>query len=238
MQLTQIEQSGSTISQTLAGLALDRASWPKESRKEGGQTNQDAIQLVLNCFLSVNALQTASTLLLWRLDFTRRRAAQRRVSVADYQSLPTVNIDDISSLPIEEESEDESRLAKPSERNQELRQGRDADAVSPLSEFVDEDDTRYLEEEENHRIARAEGGSWSHRSRPLLAKGSQISRAPYLLSPSRVSPRRHRNHPGLAKRSSEKKRAKIAVWSCAGLVACTWILFMGTAFVELRGHGR
>ena len=71
--LTQLEQTGTVISQTLAGLILDKGV--EESSTPFSTDRRD--QLLLRIFLITNGVQLCGILLLWRLN-RRRELSTRR----------------------------------------------------------------------------------------------------------------------------------------------------------------
>jgi hypothetical protein len=98
-KVPQIEQAGSTISQTLAGLILDirRVKTPQHAKHSTGdnlstlvQSNDPrSIQLLLIFYLTINLLQLAGTLLLWNWGarHKRRQARRRASSAAEYEPI-------------------------------------------------------------------------------------------------------------------------------------------------------
>lgn len=82
-----MEQTGSTLFQTLAGILLD-------SNKEDKHAARNTFQYLLNAFLSLNALECCSILLLaflqYRKNLSRKRSRSRRLSVsAEAENVPT-----------------------------------------------------------------------------------------------------------------------------------------------------
>jgi hypothetical protein len=214
----QIEQAGSTISQTLAGLILDIRR-TKNPHPHGGQhtTSQFAgdnltalvqsndprsIHLLLISYLAVNVLQLAGTLLLWSWGaHHKRRQARRAGAGAEYDPgvSPPPGDDRDAAAAVASSSEDEEGGVGPS-------------VVAHI---------------------RAEG-SWADRTRPLIAPPRTASPhqrryARYLLDPGQS------HGPGTGRVTvAEERRGRVGVVVFLGVVLFTWVLFMGTAIVKLR----
>ena len=94
----KLEQTGSTIFQTLAGLTLDIKKHPTERMLPGDQEDDD-VQYLLNTFVLFNILEVFAILGLAYLDHKQKERAARRTSIL---SIP-------ESL---DESEDEDGAAK------------------------------------------------------------------------------------------------------------------------------
>ena len=239
--IQQIEQAGSTISQTLAGLILDirRVKTPHHAKRSAGagdnlstlvQSNDpQSIQLLLIFYLIINLLQLAGTLLLWNWGARHKRRQARRassVSAAEYEPIVSVSTTEV---------------------NEEARGGAGATTTTAVVSSDDDDDE--VDRVENRwgvvgpsvAVHIHPEGSWADRTRPLITPPSptlhkassphQHRHARYLLDASRQ--RRSMSRVTTA----EERRGRVAVVVFVGVVLFTWALFMGTAVVELRGDG-
>ncbi|KZO93524.1 MFS general substrate transporter [Calocera viscosa TUFC12733] len=93
-----LEQTGSTISQTLAGLLLDKT----RSSAPDTPNNLHAISLLLYAFLAVNVFQLFGALGLWRMQVLRDRgvtAAGAQANNKGYMSLPVDEAEDGALVP-------------------------------------------------------------------------------------------------------------------------------------------
>ncbi|EJU02025.1 MFS general substrate transporter [Dacryopinax primogenitus] len=77
-----LEQTGSTISQTLAGLLLDKT----RSSTLDTPNNLQAISLLLRAFLAVNVVQLVSILGMWRLQDEERPAQQEALHTRTFSA--------------------------------------------------------------------------------------------------------------------------------------------------------
>lgn len=113
----QLEQTGSTIFQTLAGVALDIKSKKKAAAEAVNPVNGDSrdIQYLLNAFLILNVFQFGSLFALARLHRKQKREAARRASAllssipedGDADDVPTAE-DEPYKKPVEREWNEES----------------------------------------------------------------------------------------------------------------------------------
>ncbi|KAF7791842.1 hypothetical protein EIP86_002866 [Pleurotus ostreatoroseus] len=212
-----LEQTGSTIFQTLAGLALDIKS--KKAASESVDTNngdKKDIQYLLNAFLILNVMQFVAIVGLARLDRKQKRAAARRLSAL---------------LPPIVEEDDEPFLDIP---------------ATPPKEPGDEDEWPHQDQSSPATQTKSLPGTVRslrgvqapstaispEQSIPLLRSASQASSQrnsrylPGLVSPSTA--------PKIVRTRSEVKRGKAFSLMSGCLIAFAWVLFMGTAYLRLR----
>jgi len=91
-----LEQTGSTISQTLAGLLLDKTHTSASLPNTPTADNQHAISLLLRAFLLINVCQLLASLGMWRMQVVRDRR------VAGASSQPGVQ-KGYMAVPVDEE---------------------------------------------------------------------------------------------------------------------------------------
>ncbi|KZW02457.1 MFS general substrate transporter [Exidia glandulosa HHB12029] len=227
-----IEQAGSTISQTLAGLVLD--SKHKTSSlgvvanlfSKGGEkvtiTDPAAVHTVLITYFIINIVQFLGTIALWRLDARRKKRAARKAEAL-------LRGERISMSDVIEPSQS-SALAPVDMSDDEDEHGNDTDAAA------------IQKRRRKHRYAGLTG-SWSRRTRPLIESGhghghgQELSRGSrYLLAPA-LCAADGLDETGLTRKKGEKRRGKMLAMASVGVVACAWVLFMGTAWAKLRAKG-
>jgi len=176
-----------------------------------------SIQLLLICYLIINLLQLAGTLLLWNWGARhKRRQARRASSAAEYEPI-------VSTIEESEEARGTGTTAVVSSD--------DDDGVENRWGVVGPSVAVHMHTE----------GSWADRTRPLMAPPSPTLQKPSLL------PHQHRHARYLLdatqRRSTsrvttaEERRGRVGVLVFIGVVLFTWTLFMGTAVVELSGDG-
>ncbi|EJD46925.1 MFS general substrate transporter [Auricularia subglabra TFB-10046 SS5] len=226
-----IEQAGSTISQTLAGLTLDSKNKKPPSSSitavgqlfvrmlsKGGEkvviTDPALVHKVLIAFFAINVVQFFSTIGLWKLDVRRKARAARKAEALARGEQMTM-----------------SDVLEPTE----------ASVVDALPEEEEEDENENDPEElarrhKGRRRHRYATGSWSRRTRPLISSvpraGHERDGSRYLLAPALAVVDGEES--GLTRRRGEKRRGKAFAMASVALVAFTWVLFMGTAWVKLR----
>jgi len=173
-----------------------------------------SIQLLLICYLFINLLQLAGTLLLWNWGARhKRRQARRASSAAEYEPI-------VSTI----------------EGNEEARGAGTAAAVVSS----DDEDNRWGVVGPSVAVHIHTEGSWTDRTRPLISPPSptlhkassphQPRHARYLLDASR---RRSISRVTTA----EERRGRMGMVVFLGVVLFTWAVFLGTVVVELRGDG-
>lgn len=223
----QVEKAGSTISQTLAGLILDLKSKKKPSTGATALLAPDAlhaIQYLLNVYFAVNIVQLAGTVLLWKESehIERYSRHSRHVSSSSYQPVAS---DDVEQHPSASTSHPR-RFTIPSES-------------AVVSSSDDEGNFVVGPTPRTSDGARMAGhlrndGSWAYRHKPLLLNPN-VSFTNYTASLASSPTRSRHSHHGLARSKPQKRRGKLFMVIFFGVIVFTWVLFMGTAIVEMRG---
>ncbi|KAI0695601.1 major facilitator superfamily domain-containing protein [Cytidiella melzeri] len=213
-----LEQTGTTIFQTLAGVALDIKS-KKQAEKLVSPVNGDErdIQYLLNAFLVLNFLQLAAIVGLARLDRKQKIAAFRHSTAL----LPPVLEDDEESSAVDVSS---TKTKEPSDPWQEY---------DVSGQRFQPPGSRRGTIRSNHGINVASGSrsasQASESSIPLLMSESQLSSARtsrYLIDSS--------SNVKVVRTKKEVKRGEWFAVMCAFGIAFAWVLFMGVAWVRLR----
>ena len=177
-----------------------------------------SIQLLLIFYLIINLLQLAGTLLLWNWGARhKRRQARRASAAAEYEPI-------VSAIEGSEEARGTCTTAVVSSSDDE------EDGVENRQGVVGPSVAVHMRTE----------GSWTDRTRPLIAPSSptlhkaslphQHRHARYLLD---ASQRRSRSRVTTA----EERRGRMGAVAFIGVVLFTWALFMGTAIMELSRNG-
>ncbi|RDX55878.1 MFS general substrate transporter [Lentinus brumalis] len=211
-----LEQTGSTIFQTLAGLALDVKS-KKPSEKELSPIDGDDkdIQYLLNTFLFLNLLQILAIIGLACLDKKQRQAAARRMSAL----LPQIANDSES-----EEEEPVSKRHAPGDD--------DWQAEASTSDV----DPRRRRSSLSHHIRHS--SSITQQSIPLLGSGSRHSTvrgSRYLVEAAVAEDSTGAPVTVMLVRSKpEVRRGEVFASISILAIAFAWALFMGTAWYRLR----
>ncbi|RPD62956.1 MFS general substrate transporter [Lentinus tigrinus ALCF2SS1-7] len=220
-----LEQTGSTIFQTLAGLALDvKSKKPTEKKLSPIDGDDRDIQYLLNAFVFFNVLEILAIIGLTHLDKKQRQAAARRMSAL----LPQANDDsDEEESPSQKGtgSGDDDWQAEPSTSDADARRRRGS-----LSHHI------------------RHGSTATQQSIPLLGGGSRRSTvrgSRYLVeaavaedsSGAPVTVKLLRSKP-------EVRRGEVFAVLSTLAIAFAWVLFIGTAWYRLRskeerggGHG-
>ncbi|KAI0361645.1 MFS general substrate transporter [Trametes cingulata] len=211
-----LEQTGSTIFQTLAGLALDIKSKKSAEKKLLPIDGDDRdVQYLLNAFVILNVLEIFGIIGLAHLDRKQKETTARRIS-----SLLPTTVDEsdeeteTSHHGKEPESEDENWQAESSEHSRHRRS-------STLS--------RHLP---------LPSPSTPEQSIPLLhgpSRTSTVRGSRYLVEaiveaeptdpPAKVK---------VLRTKGEVRRGELFAVLCGVLIAFAWVLFMGTAWLKLR----
>ena len=212
----KLEQTGSTIFQTLAGVALDIKTKKKEAAESlvAPVNNGDArdIQYLLNAFLLLNVVQFGALVFLARLDRKQKKAAARRMAAL----LP----------PIVEEEEDASSTTSMSPDKGEDTWNR-FDPSTQLAGGKSATGTiRSL-----RGLASTSAAATSEQSIPLLRSPSISSITPrssrYLSFPNSSQTR-------VVRTKSELKRGEFFAVLSGASIAFAWVLFMVVAWLRLR----
>ena len=231
---TQLEQTGSTIFQTLAGLALDIKS-SKHEKLAPAQGDPRDVQYLLNAFVVFNALEILAIVALSRLDRKQKEAASRRTSMLlpqtvdeseDEDAVPSAGKDgargDDTWLTESDENDNGSRSRRGSQRGSQRGSRLSAHFARPSSSLPQEQSIPLLN-----------GGS-----RPSTIRGSRyLVDAVVSETPSSPSVKAK-----VLRTKSEVRRGEIFAVLSGLLIASAWALFMGTAWMRLRskserGHG-
>lgn len=214
--VSQLEQTGSTIFQTLAGVALDIKSKKKASAEAVTPVNGDArdIQYLLNAFLILNVVQFGALIALGRLDRKQKRAAARRMSAL------------LPSIQEEENDAPVAALDPPKEPVEDT--WNEFDSATPPSGTKSAPGTvRSL-----RGIASPSTSSANEQSIPLLRSASVSSSARnsrYLSFAPTPTPTAK-----VVRTKREIKRGEVFAVLSGLLIAFAWVLFMGVAWFRLR----
>ncbi|GJE86095.1 MFS general substrate transporter [Phanerochaete sordida] len=209
-----LEQTGSTIFQTLAGVALDiktkKAAVEAVTVPENGDARD--IQYLLNAFLILNVIQFGALFALSRLHQKQTRAAARRMNAL----LPPIPEEDTAST-----TSDSSRKAEQEWQN--------FDPTSPA--LGGKSATGTVRSARGMNIASPSTSTVSEQSIPLL-------RSPSVASSARSS-RYLSFAPGQAtvkivRTKKEIKRGEAFAVLSGIFIAFAWILFMTVAYFRLR----
>ncbi|OCH96182.1 MFS general substrate transporter [Obba rivulosa] len=209
-----LEQTGSTIFQTLAGVALDIKS--KKPAAETALPAGDArdVQYLLNAFVILNVLQLAGIVALARLDRKQRAATSRRMSALMQPALEDIDEERVpqdasndSKEPVDDENE------WPEDLTQSLRSRR-ASVIgrSPLPSTSSP--------EQSIPLLRAYSEAPSRRSSRYL-----VSARP--ADPSEIPVR-------VVRTKAELRRGEIFATLSGILIFFAWVLFIVTALLRLR----
>jgi hypothetical protein len=200
----KLEQTGSVIMQTLAGLALDTGLSGNDTPDDPSQRGLAAIQYLLNAFLVLNIFQLLALIALAHLDRRRKAVAVSGESV--HRSLGNVP-DEFDEIEI-------PGLPK-SSQYADVNQGAEGSIHLPLS-------------------AREElfsSATSLEQSIPLLVSDTERSyfaRDPVNPNPIAQIPRSHPT------KSKQARRGELFAGLSAMLVVFAWVLFLVTAWVRLR----
>ncbi|KAH9946637.1 MFS general substrate transporter [Amylocystis lapponica] len=203
-----LEQTGSTIFQTLAGLALDVNS-KKSTKAVAPIGDKRNVQHLLNAFVVFNVLQLVSIIALARLARRRREESERRSkvllpAVVDEEEEP-LN-DSRAKLPVDEDAWTDHELS---------------DATQGISRTMtmSQHDTRppsTSSPEQRIPLLRPSSLSSTHRNSYLLSGG-------HLSAPTRI-----------VRTKAEMQRGEVAAALSVMLIFLAWVLFIMTAWMKLR----
>ncbi|KAI0651837.1 MFS general substrate transporter [Trametes meyenii] len=210
-----LEQTGSTIFQTLAGLALDIKS--KKSAEKRAPVGGDAkdVQYLLNAFVILNILEIFAVMGLAHLDHKQKEAASRRMS----SLLPSV---------VDENDEDEPQPGKEPGTDDE-----NWEAEHPES-------SRHHRRSSTLTRSPLPSSSTPEQSIPLLhgpSRSSTIRGSRYLVEAVAEAEASGPTVPVKAKvlrTKAEVRRGELFAVLSGVLIAFAWVLFMGTAWLRLR----
>ncbi|KAG8810684.1 hypothetical protein FRC17_002834 [Serendipita sp. 399] len=234
-----IEKAGSTISQTLAGLILDlkgRKHDPSSDKTSifEGENSLQSIQRLLVIFFVINIIQFLGTLLLWRdgehLQKHPRHTPSASISV--YQPIASEDM--------------EASAQRPPSNTYHSRRTTVASESALLSASSDDEEGLLRAPGAGGRHsdgAQLAGhlrndGSWSRRTKPLLLNPNTSHTNYSSYSSALTSPIRNRNHPTLARSAAQRKRGKIYMACFFGIILASWVIFMSTAIIKIRGPSK
>ncbi|PSS37720.1 hypothetical protein PHLCEN_2v413 [Hermanssonia centrifuga] len=212
-----LEQTGSTIFQTLAGVALDIKS-KKPSTESISPINGDKkdMQYVLNAFLLLNVAQFVGIVGLAHLDRKQKRAAARRTSAL----LPAIEEDSdyhVETPPLIKESISEDEWNGRDSSSQVLGTRPATGTIRSLRGVPST--SASITAEQSIPLLRSPSQSSSARNSRYLAAG--------ITAPSPLTGR-------VTRTKAEVKRGESFALLCGVMIAFAWILFMGTAYLRLR----
>lgn len=224
----QLEQSGSTIFQTFAGLLLDRVK--KTAQARDILSERAAISRLLTVFLFLNVCQFISILGLWKLNKKRKRQAAEIVRRAQYQ--PVIEEDEDLEAECHDRSSREvqrNSFIVSSHKNEHTRQEsvslqRRQDSTS-LSESLSSNFDALSRETGIGTGAGAEG---EEEEEPLLEDGDEV--VPWHTNVEELTA-------GEAQTQSEHIRGEVFGVISICLIAFAWMFFIITAFLRLRAKG-
>ncbi|KZP30883.1 MFS general substrate transporter [Athelia psychrophila] len=220
-----IESCGSTITQTLAGIALDFSSPSSPSSPLAAAAATDAqtqtqVQSVLNAFVVLNVLQLVGAAALLRLD--RGRRAKGAQGVGAYQALAT------SADGVGIEDEDADADAEEGDGDGDLRRGGEHEEGHGVGEEEAETEDEADEEEYGHANANAD--------RTALVSTETLALSPLSSRPATPSTRRapKQEVEERVQSEGETRRGRVCAVVAGGTVLLTWALFMVSAMWKLR----
>lgn len=181
-----------------------------------------SIQWLLVIFFLINLIQFGGTLILWRdVAYLQTHPRHQTSSTARYQAVASEDIEQPAA------GTSHPRLNRHSESA--ILSGSEEDDGVPDSP------TRRVSDGAKLAGHLRNDGSWAHRSKPLLLSPN-VSQPNYqsssLTSPLRA---RDRNHPGLVRSTAQRRRGKVFMMLFFAMILFTWILFMTTAIIKLKG---
>ncbi|KAH8120340.1 MFS general substrate transporter [Phellopilus nigrolimitatus] len=210
-----LEQTGSTIFQTFAGLFLDRVKTENAQATATSETSSSqlgAIQRLLGLFLFLNICQFFAIVGLWALDRRRKRQAS-----AVARSLRLDTTDEEDEIVFDAESD---RQPKPSRRNPSLAKENSSRSLSlQHRETSSPNGSPVMPLAGGSRVVDVPEGE----EQPLLTEEPQAWQAQAEASVS-----------GEAQTKGELLRGEIFGVISVCLIAFAWLFFIGTAFLKLR----
>ncbi|KAK7694631.1 hypothetical protein QCA50_001818 [Cerrena zonata] len=212
-----LEQTGSTIFQTLAGLELDlKSKKSTEKRLSPIEGDKKDVQILLNGFVILNCLQLVSVLVLRFIDNRRKERMARRASAF----LPPVlegdegNNEDVSPKP---SASGADVLWEQEEPTPDTTAGRNKYSTIRSIRSLHSGHRRDSSAEQSIPLLHSESVSSSNRNSRLITDTAS-----------------HGHSLGIRVSGAEVRRGRIFAYLSAGLVVCAWVLFMGTAWLRLR----
>ncbi|KAI0639383.1 MFS general substrate transporter [Trametes polyzona] len=213
-----LEQTGSTIFQTLAGLALDIKSKKSAERLSPIDGDDRDVQYLLNAFVLLNTLELLGIIGLSRLHKKQQKAAARRMNAL----LPTA-ID---------ESDEESEVPRPGKEPHSDEDHWQAE--------IPESSRRHRRSSTLSRHGPLPSTSSPEQSIPLLNGGSRTSTmrgSRYLVEAVvEEEPSEPPVKVKVLRTKAEVRRGELFAVMCGVLIAFAWVLFMVTAWLKLRSR--
>ncbi|KAI5124682.1 hypothetical protein M0805_004290 [Coniferiporia weirii] len=211
-----LEQTGSTIFQTFAGLFLDKVK--TKAQNEGSLSELSAIQRLLGLFLFLNVCQFFAILGLWILDRKRKQQAAeaaRRVRRSADDEVEDVLFDDDVEVDVDTEG-------SPRTNRRSLSTGREHDPVALSLQRRDTSSSS------GSPVVPLAGGSIA----PDLAEDEEQP----LLDDEPIVWHQQTEEPvaGEARTKSEHLRGEVFGILSICLIGFAWVFFIGTAFLRLR----
>jgi hypothetical protein len=183
----------------------------------------ESIQWLLVIFFLINLIQLGGTLILWR-DVTHLQTHPRHRSsfTAHYQAVASEDVAVAGSSHPRQNGLSDSALLSGSEED----------------DGVPDSSTRRVSDGAKLAGHLRNDGSWAHRSKPLLLPPN-VSQPNYRSSSSTFPRRtRDRSHPGLVRSTAQRRRGKVYMILFFAAILVTWVLFMTTAIIKLKGPNR
>ncbi|KAI0365233.1 MFS general substrate transporter [Pilatotrama ljubarskyi] len=212
-----LEQTGSTIFQTLAGLALDIKSKKSAEKLLPIDGDDRDIQYLLNAFLILNLFEILGIIGLARLDRKQKEATARRMS---------------SLLP--------STIEESDEETDSPHHGKEPGSEDEHWQAESSEHSRHRRSSTLSRHLPLPSASTPEQSIPLLhgpSRTSTVRGSRYLVEaivdteptdpPAKVK---------VLRTKAEVRRGELFAVLCGVLIAFAWVLFMGTAWLKLRSR--
>ncbi|CDO71549.1 hypothetical protein BN946_scf184911.g19 [Trametes cinnabarina] len=215
-----LEQTGSTIFQTLAGLALDIKSKKSAGRQLPIDRDDRDVQYLLNAFVILNVLEIVGIIGLAHLDHRQKQAAARCMS-----SLLPSTIDE-------------------SDKEEETRSGKDPWSDDENWQAEVADNSRHRRSSTFSRHGPLSSTSSPEQSIPLLHGASRPSTlcGSWYLVEALVEEEEEPTRPPVKvkvkvlRTKAEVRRGEVFALLCGALIGLAWILFMGTAWLKLQSR--
>ncbi|KAI0778169.1 MFS general substrate transporter [Trametes elegans] len=213
-----LEQTGSTITQTLAGLALDIKSKKKAAEKllpiEGDERD---VQYLLNAFVFLNILEICGIVGLGYLDHKQKEDTARRTSI-----LPSV-VDDSSSDEEGSAGADGKGIGSPDENWQPDSEATEGSRHRRSSTLIRPPLPSASSPEQSIPLLRGPSRSSTVRGSRYLVEA--VVEAEPTAPPVQVK---------VLRTKAEVRRGEVFAVLSGVLIAFAWVLFMGTAWLRLR----
>ncbi|KAH9849777.1 MFS general substrate transporter [Lenzites betulinus] len=210
-----LEQTGSTIFQTLAGLALDIKSKKSAETLSPIDGDDGDVQYLLNAFVILNVFEILGILGLSHLHRKQQATAARRMSALLPTAVDESDEEPLEPQPAKEPRTDENWQAESPEGNQHRRSST-LGRHGPLS-----------------------SSSTLEQSIPLLrgagSRSSTVRGSRYLVDAViEDEPSEPPTQAKVLRTKAEVRRGELFSVMCGVLIAFAWVLFMVTAWLKLR----